>query len=107
MTWSRSTQVIIDLEALRENFCQVRQRVPVSQKILSVVKSNAYGHGAIPVAQTLVQAGTEWLGVGTIDEGIELRAAGIQVPILILLGDLSGGFEELHRYQLTPAIHDQ
>jgi alanine racemase len=106
-SWSRSTTVTIDLAALRENFQTIRQGLNPDQQILSVVKSNAYGHGSVEVARVLIEEGSEWLGVGTIDEGINLRTAGIEKPILILLGDIRGGFEELLHHQLTPVVQHQ
>ena len=51
---------------------------------MAVVKANGYGHGAVPVAQAAVEAGATWLGVSSVQEGIELRQAGLTVPILNL-----------------------
>ena len=105
-TWSRTTTATINLQALRHNFRNIRQCALKDQKILSVVKSNAYGHGGVEVARALVEEGTDWLGVGTIDEGVDLRERDIQAPILVLLGDISGGYQELLKYNLTPVIHN-
>lgn len=96
----------IDLEALRFNYRQLRKRVPARVKAMCVVKSNAYGHGAGPVARALQEEGTDLFGIGTVDEGIELREAGIKRPILILLGLVDDHFKSLIRYQLTPVIYD-
>jgi alanine racemase len=95
----------IDLEALRFNYRQLRRRVPAGVKAMCVVKSNAYGHGAPRVARTLQEEGADLFGVGTVDEGIELREAGIKRPILILLGLVADHLESLVRYQLTPVIY--
>ena len=51
---------------------------------MAVVKADAYGHGAVTVAQTALQSGASWLGVATVPEGIQLREDGIKAPILIL-----------------------
>ncbi len=104
------THVTIDLDALRYNFRQLRQKLPRGVRPLSVVKSNAYGHGAVKVARALEEEGTAWFGVGTMDEGVELRKSGIRSPILILLGVLPGTCEEscriLVRQKLTPVLYD-
>lgn len=76
--------VEINLVALRHNVRQFRSLLPASTQLMAVVKADAYGHGAVAVAQTVLQAGAAWLGVATVPEGIELRATGIQAPILIM-----------------------
>ncbi|MBE9155390.1 alanine racemase [Nodosilinea sp. LEGE 06152] len=76
--------VEINLAALRHNVRQLRGILPAATQLMAVVKADAYGHGAVTVAQTALQAGAAWLGVATVPEGIELRAAGIQAPILVM-----------------------
>ncbi|MFB2977182.1 alanine racemase [Microseira sp. BLCC-F43] len=76
--------VEIDLTALAHNVRQVKRLLSVNAQLMAVVKADAYGHGAVTVAQTVLQHGATWLGVATIGEGIELRKAGIDAPILIL-----------------------
>jgi alanine racemase len=76
--------VEINLAALRHNVSQFRQLLPDATQLMAVVKANAYGHGAVTVAQTALQSGAAWLGVATVPEGIELRAAGVQAPILVM-----------------------
>lgn len=75
----------VSLPALRHNLREVSQRVGPAV-ILAVVKANAYGHGAIPVSQALLAAGAHQLGVTTVEEGLELRHAGITAPILVMGG---------------------
>lgn len=70
----------IDLEAVRANVAAIRAAVGVP--LLAVVKAGAYGHGAVPVARAALEAGAERLGVVDIHEALELRAAGIDAPIL-------------------------
>jgi alanine racemase len=53
-------------------------------RMLAVVKADAYGHGAVPVARTVLRAGASWLGVALVEEALELRAAGISAPVLVL-----------------------
>jgi alanine racemase len=76
--------VEISLGALRHNLEVVRSCVGPSRKIIAVVKANAYGHGSVPVARELIASGVEALGVANVNEGIELRSAGIKHPILLL-----------------------
>jgi alanine racemase len=77
----------ISLEAIEHNLRVIRKHLsPKNPKILAVVKSNAYGLGAVPIAKTLQKAGTEWFGVTCANEGIELREAGIRKRILVLTG---------------------
>jgi alanine racemase len=76
--------VEIDLAALSHNVQQIRGLLAPKTDLMAVVKADAYGHGAVTVAQTVLQAGASWLGVATIPEGIELREAGIDAPILVL-----------------------
>lgn len=100
------TVVEINLSALRKNFRALKRRVGRSVKVLAVVKSNAYGHGAVPVSRILQSEGADAFGVGTVDEGVTLRRAGIRRPILILPGLIAGRFGELLRYCLTPILYD-
>lgn len=76
--------VEIDLTALAHNVQQILSLLSAKTELMTVVKADAYGHGAVTVAQTVLQAGASWLGVATIPEGIELREAGIEAPILVL-----------------------
>ena len=81
---SRPTKATIDLSALRHNLAVVRSLA--CTKIMAVVKADAYGHGAVPVAQTLEQENVEAFAVACIEEAIELREGGIRAPILLLEG---------------------
>ncbi|HEY9638890.1 MAG TPA: alanine racemase [Coleofasciculaceae cyanobacterium] len=76
--------VEINLGALAHNVGQIKQLLSSQTQLMAVVKADAYGHGAVTIAQTALQAGADWLGVATIPEGIELREAGITAPILLL-----------------------
>ena len=76
--------VEIDLAALTHNVKQLKNLLSPQTQLMTVVKADAYGHGAVAVSQTVLQAGASWLGVATIPEGIELREAGIEAPILLL-----------------------
>ena len=91
----------ISLPALRNNLRTLRRRLPTKNKILAVVKDNAYGHGLIPVGRTLAQAGCEEFGVACVSEGVQLRKAGIRQPILLLGSTLPFEFKTALQHQLT------
>jgi alanine racemase len=74
----------IDLAALAHNTRQVKRQLSPTTDLMAVVKADAYGHGAVTVARTVLEQGATWLGVATIPEGIELRTDGITAPILVL-----------------------
>ena len=86
----RPTHVEINLAALRHNYQLIRQHLADSCEILAVVKADAYGHGAVEVARVLQRLGADMLGVAIAEEGLELRAAGITLPILMLGGPWPG-----------------
>ena len=83
----RPTLSLIDLDALRWNFRQVRAKVGPDVKILSMVKASGYGHGAARIAEVLAADGSDAFGVATVEEGLELREAGIRAPILVVAGE--------------------
>ncbi len=103
--FSQRAWVEIDLEALSHNVQQLRQLIPKHTDLMAVVKADAYGHGAVTVAQTALKSGANWLGVATVPEGIELREAGINTPILIL--GATHTLEQIHAiayWKLQPTI---
>jgi len=95
----------ISLRAILHNLKVIRTHIGRERKILAVVKSNAYGLGAVPIAKALQKAGTEWFGVTCSDEGIELRDAGIRKPILVLTGFWPGEEKRLLENDLTPTVN--
>lgn len=82
----RPTTAFVSRAALRHNLGLVRDRIGPHRQVMAVVKANAYGHGLIETARTLVTAGIDALGVAFLEEGIALRRAGVRVPILVLGG---------------------
>ncbi|MFY9198403.1 MAG: alanine racemase [Acutalibacteraceae bacterium] len=80
----RRTWASINLDALNKNFCAIRNATNPCAKIMSVIKADAYGHGALPVANELISAGTDWFAVSNLDEALQLRRGGVEIPILIL-----------------------
>src|ERR1700723_2346191 len=94
----------ISLTAILKNLASIRKHVGRNRKVLAVVKSNAYGLGAVPISKALQKAGTEWFGVTCANEGIELRDAGIRKPILVLTGFWPGEEKRLIQNHLTPTV---
>ncbi|MEZ4485250.1 MAG: alanine racemase [Syntrophotaleaceae bacterium] len=102
----RPTYVEIDLAALQHNFRQARRQAGDGCELLAVVKADAYGHGADRVAPALQQAGADLFGVAMVEEGVELRRAGIRRPILVLGGVYPGQEDELLAHELVPVVFD-
>ena len=100
----RPTWAEINLDNLADNLRSFRGTLGKSVKIMAVVKADGYGHGAVEVARTAVENGCDYLGVGFIDEGIELRKAGIKAPILILGYTPQEQAGELLDYRLVPTV---
>ena len=97
--------VEINLAALAHNVRSLKALLSADTDLMSVVKADAYGHGAVTVARVALEAGATWLGVATVPEGIELRQAGISAPILIM-GAVNepGEIRAIARWQLQPTI---
>jgi alanine racemase len=102
----RPTFCFIDLDALRWNFRQAKGRIAPGVRVLSIVKANAYGHGAVEVARLLAEEGSDGFGVATVEEGAEVRRAGVSSPILVLPGVYPEQLPEIVEYRLTPAVCD-
>ncbi|MCL2324836.1 MAG: alanine racemase, partial [Actinomycetia bacterium] len=83
MTAHRDAWAEIDLGALQDNVRTFLELIGPQTQFMAVVKADAYGHGAIPCAKAALEAGASWLGVATADEALELRAAGLEAPILV------------------------
>jgi alanine racemase len=103
---ARPTIAEIDLAALAFNVREISAVLNGSAELLAVVKADAYGHGAVPVARALAEAGVRMLGVACLEEGAELRRAGLVLPVLILAGIQNGEAEEIIRHRLTPVLHN-
>ncbi len=98
----RPTTVEIDLDAVRHNVGLLK---PADAALMAVVKANAYGHGAVEVSRAALEGGATWCGVALVEEGIELRAAGIEAPILVL-SELPPGSEAVAlAHRLTPSLY--
>jgi len=81
---TRRTWAEIDLDALAANVRALRAVVDQGVQFMAVVKADGYGHGAVQVARAALAAGAEWLGVATVEEGLQLRRARITAPLLVL-----------------------
>jgi alanine racemase len=97
----------IDLAALEHNYLRLRGLCDPQVKMLAVVKADAYGHGLVPVARKLAAAGADYLGVGSLEEGLMLRRADIKLPVLLLLGILPAEAERAVAADLEVALFRQ
>ncbi len=95
----------IDLEAISVNLETIRNQLPPGVRVMGVLKADAYGHGAIPVAWQLVRSGIDMIGVGDSREALELRRAGIGVPLLILGAIVEGEIGRVVAYDIATSIH--
>jgi alanine racemase len=93
MTTRPFREARVDLGAIAHNVATLREATGPGLKMV-VVKSRGYGHGAVPVARIAEEAGADWLGVVSIEEALELRAAGIHRPILAWLHDPEASFDD-------------
>lgn len=99
----RPTRAEISLGRLRHNLSVLRRFS--SSRVWCVLKADGYGHGAKACARTLERAGADGVCVALIEEAIELREAGVNLPILVMSGYFGGSRAELIHYRLTPVIH--
>lgn len=103
---SRATILEINLDNIAYNLRQFKKVLPNSE-LMAVVKADAYGHGAIRVAEVALEEGATWLGVATVSEGIELRKAGFKVPILVLGGLLAEEMLVCSQNQIDVAVYSK
>ncbi|MGI5883773.1 MAG: alanine racemase [Candidatus Spyradocola sp.] len=99
----RPTRLEIDLDAICANYTALRDAAG-GTKALAVVKADAYGHGAVPVARALQKAGADMFAVALIEEGIQLREAGISDPILMLGATDGPGALAAAEYGITEVV---
>ena len=106
LTLLRPNWIEIDRNALVHNVQLVRTLIGPDCLLMAVVKANAYGHGAVETGHILLKAGADRLAVATLSEGVELRQAGIQAPILVL-GYTPGRLAEVAiSHRITVAVYD-
>jgi alanine racemase len=95
----------IDLAALEQNFRHMLSRAPAGTKTLAVLKADAYGHGATICATKLAELGVSMIGVGDSREALELRAAGVEAPVLILGAIVEGEMRAVVENDVASCIH--
>jgi alanine racemase len=101
---TRPAWVEIDLGAVRSNVSTITNHLTRGTRYMTVVKANAYGHGDVEASKAALGAGATWLGVILVDEGIRLREAGIDAPILLLHEPPADRVDEVIAYRLTPSV---
>jgi alanine racemase len=103
----RPTWAEVSLTALQHNYSTIRDYVSPGAVVCAVLKCNAYGHGAPECARALQKEGAKWFAVTSVEEGVELRQAGIGGRILLLSGFWRGQEETVVEHNLTPAIWER
>jgi len=101
----RPTWVEINLDNIFHNVREIRRLIGRSVRFMAVVKADGYGHGALEITETALEAGADWLGVAIFDEALHLRNYGITVPILILGYTPESLAEEVIRNRITQTIY--
>jgi alanine racemase len=96
----------VDLGAVRHNVSRLAALARPGQ-LCAVVKANGYGHGAVPVARAAIEGGATWLGVALVEEGVELRDAGLEAPILVLSEPPLDAMDEVVGRRLTPTLYTE
>ncbi len=100
----RPTWIEIDLDAIAHNVRTVVAEVAPAE-VCAVVKADGYGHGDVPVAHVALEAGARWLAVALVEEGIRLREAGIDAPILLLSEPPSSTAGDVVEWDLVPTVY--
>lgn len=106
MSTHSPSKAVVDLGAYAHNLATVQALCGPETGIVAIVKANAYGHGAVPVGQAALAAGARMLGVATVNEGVELRKAGIEAPILVLFQPTIDALPAVLEHRLTLVISD-
>ena len=107
MTMPVSTWVEVDLDRFAANLRAVRDRIGPGREILLVIKADAYGHGAVEMADAAAREGVTQFGVATLHEGIQLRRADVALPIAVLSPLLPAEIEEAVAHRLEPSVGDR
>lgn len=103
---NRCSKAIIYTENLKNNIVEIKKCLSPQTKLCIAVKADSYGHNAILTSKLAEEAGVDFLAVATVDEGIELRNAGIKCNILLLSICIPEEYESLFKYEITPLIFD-
>lgn len=102
LTWAE-----IDLDAIANNARLLKEQAGAGAELMAAVKANAYGHGAVPVSRAALAGGATRLAVHRVEEGIELRRAGIDAPILLMGYTLPAESDAVVRWDLTPTVNSR
>src|SRR5262245_49120661 len=94
----------VDLDAMRHNVAVLVKHAGPA-RLMAVVKADGYGHGAVAAGIAALEAGATWLGVALVEEGIELRDAGIDAPVLVLSEPPPGSARAVIEHRLTPVVY--
>ena len=97
----------INLDAVAHNVQMAKANLKPTTKLCAVVKADAYGHGAVRVAQEAARNGADFFAVALLQEGVKLREAGIETPILVLGSMLPEVAEICVRYDISHAVFDE
>ena len=100
----RPTTAVVDLAALEANAAELARRAG-SAELCAVVKADGYGHGAVAAARAALAGGAGWLAVALVEEGVELRAAGVTAPILLLSEPRPNEMVEVAAHDLRPSVY--
>lgn len=105
--YQRPTYAEIDIRALVHNLNEAKRLAGSKSQILAIVKADAYGHGAVTISEALVRNGIQYLGTALVEEAIELRDAGIKIPIIVLGGIFEEQIPKIAEYNLTPVVYQE
>ena len=106
MSATRPAWAEVDVTAVALNVRAYAEAVAPAV-VCAVVKADGYGHGAVPVAHAAVAGGAAWLAVATVEEGVELREAGIEAPVLLLSEPAAEAAETVVAHRLTPTVYTE
>lgn len=102
---TRANWVEVNLDAIKNNFGKLREMVGPDIKIMPAVKSNAYGHGILECGRVLEQCGADYMGIGSVEEGIALRKYGIKTPLLIFASNTLVDVADIYvKWDLIPTV---
>ncbi len=102
---NRRTWAEIDIDAAAKNMQNIRAITDKNAKIMAVVKADAYGNGSVKLSKVFLENGADYLGVALVEEGIELRNAGINAPILVLGTCMDDMIDDIIEYDMMPTVY--
>lgn len=103
----RPTRAVVYLDALKHNLKLAQDLAGPGISLMGVVKANAYGHGAVPVAQAMESGGIQAMGVATPREGVQLRQGGVRAPLYVFGGPFAAPGDHLVEHDLVPVLYNE